>query len=91
VKTVTKIEEISKGKAHTNTRKLILNISTIRDIFLNQKRANVWRHEKVFERCHHGVVREKGGEGMEGKLNGNYLRLIPGLYLEDVQVQDGSR
>ena len=22
-------------------------------------------------------------EGMEGKLNGNYLRLIPGLYLED--------
>jgi hypothetical protein len=23
------------------------------------------------------------GEGMEGKLNGNYLRLIPGLCVED--------
>jgi hypothetical protein len=28
--------------------------------------------------------REGGSEaGMEGKLNGNHLRLIPGLYLED--------
>ena len=24
-----------------------------------------------------------GEEGMEGKLNGNFLRLIPGLCLED--------
>ena len=50
----------------------------------------MWTHSKdgvtrVFERCHQGVVREEGGgeEGMQGKLNGNYLRLIQGLCLED--------
>ena len=36
-----KIEEISGGKAHTNTRKLNHNISTITDVFLSQKRVNV--------------------------------------------------
>ena len=39
-----KIEEISGGKAHTNTRKLIRNISTVTDVFLNQKRVNVCEH-----------------------------------------------
>ena len=43
---------------------------------------------RVFERCHQGLARmeKKGGaeeEAMEGKLNGYYLRLIPGLCLED--------
>ena len=35
---------------------------------------------------HQGVVKEqvgKGEGGEEGKLNGNYLKLIPGLCLED--------
>ena len=36
-----KIEEITGGKAHVNTRKLNQNISTITDVFLNQKRINV--------------------------------------------------
>ena len=39
-----KNEEISKGKAHTNTRKLNQNISTDTAIFLNQKRVNVCEH-----------------------------------------------
>ena len=31
-----------------------------------------------------GKEQEEGKSGgAEGKLNGNYLRLIPGLYLED--------
>ena len=38
----------------------------------------------VFERCHKGVVRQEAGKsvGLEGKLNGDDLRLIPGLCLE---------
>jgi hypothetical protein len=39
-----KIEEIFRGKAHSNTRKLIQNILTITDAFLNQKRVNVYDH-----------------------------------------------
>jgi hypothetical protein len=38
-----------------------------------------------FESCHREVARhevEKGG-GLEGRLNRDYLRLIPGLGLED--------
>ena len=36
-----KNEEISGGKAHTNTRIIIQNILTITDVFLNQKIVNV--------------------------------------------------
>ena len=43
-KLLTKIEEISGGKAHTNTRKFIRNISTVTEVFLNQKRVNVCEH-----------------------------------------------
>ena len=39
-----KKEEISRQKAHTNTWKLNWNISTITDIFLDQKRVNVYKH-----------------------------------------------
>ena len=35
---------ISGGKAHVNTRKLNQNISTVTDVFLNQKRVNVCEH-----------------------------------------------
>ena len=35
-KLLPKIEEISNGKAHTNTRKLIWNILMVTDVFLNQ-------------------------------------------------------
>ena len=38
----------------------------------------------VYERCHQRVARKEAGKGggLEGKLNGVYLRL---------EVQDGSR
>ena len=39
-----KIEEISNGKAHTNTQKIIHNISMVTDVFLNQKRVNICDH-----------------------------------------------
>ena len=39
-----KNEEISGWKAHINTRKLNWNISTITDVFLDQKRVNVCEH-----------------------------------------------
>jgi hypothetical protein len=40
-KNLPKSEEIAGRKAHTNTWKLIRNILTITDIFLNQVRVNV--------------------------------------------------
>ena len=43
-KLVPKIEEISNGKAHTNTRELIQNILTVTDVFLNQKRVHICEH-----------------------------------------------
>ena len=43
-KLLLKIEEISEGKADTNTWKLIQKILTITDAFLNQKRMNVCEH-----------------------------------------------
>ena len=61
------------------------------DAFLDQKRVNVCEHAKkwhqvsVYERCHQGVARQEVGKGgkLEGKLSGDFLRLMPGLYLED--------
>ena len=38
------IEEISGGKAHTNSWKLIRNILTVTDVFLNQNIVNVCEH-----------------------------------------------
>ena len=46
-----KNEEISRGKAHTNTRKLICYIWTITDIFLNQKTVNVCEHVLKMVSC----------------------------------------
>ena len=43
-KLLLKIEEISGGKEHTNTWKLIQDILMITDVFLNQKRVNVCEH-----------------------------------------------
>ena len=40
-KLLSKIEEITEGKAHINTHKLNLNILKVTDVFLNQKRVNV--------------------------------------------------
>ena len=45
-KLLPKIEEITGGKAHINTRKLNRNILMVTDIFLNQKRVNVCEHNK---------------------------------------------
>ena len=39
------IEEMTKGQAHTNTRKLYWNISTGTAVFLNRKRVNVCEHK----------------------------------------------
>jgi hypothetical protein len=64
----------------------------ITDAFVSQKRVNVCEHmvktapHNRFRRVPPKWVqnRKEGGvEGMEGKLNGNYLRLIPGLCLEN--------
>ena len=57
------------------------------DVFLNQNKVNVCEHtvkmvsHEFLKTATQGVSRlEVGGvEGMEGKLNGNYLRLIPEL------------
>ena len=43
-KLLPKIEEITVGKAHANTRKLNRNILTVTAVFLNQKRMNVCEH-----------------------------------------------
>ena len=43
-KLLPKIEEITVGQAHKNTRKLNQNILTSMAVFLNQKRANVCEH-----------------------------------------------
>ena len=43
-----------------------------------------WRHVIVSSNRKLGRKKRKGlVEGMEGKLNGNYLKLIPGLCLEE--------
>ena len=90
-KLLPKIEEISGGKVDTNTRKLILNISTITCLSQSEESKCMRTHSKD------GITREflksatrglrewnvRGEEGTEGKLNNNYLRLIPGLCLED--------
>ena len=39
-----KINRAPEGKAHTNTRKFILYILMITDVFLDQKRVNVCEH-----------------------------------------------
>ena len=43
-KLLPKIEDITVGKAHTNTGELNQNILTVTAIFLNQKRMNVCEH-----------------------------------------------
>ena len=50
-----KNEEISGWKAHTNTLKLNWNILRITDVFLNQKRVNVYEH-RVKEKLSHGAA-----------------------------------
>ena len=45
-KLLPKIEEITRGKAHTNTLNLNQNILTVTDVFLNQKRVNVCEHKQ---------------------------------------------
>ena len=45
---LSKIEEISGGKAHTNTHKLIWNILMVTDLFLNQKIVYVCEHMANF-------------------------------------------
>ena len=61
----------------------------ITDVSLVQKRVNVCEHMVKMAPCESfGKVPPEGcktgrGVGMEGKLNGNHLRLILGLCLED--------
>ena len=65
----------------TNTQKLNRNILTIIDDFLDQNRVNVCEH--MVKMVPPVGLRDRELGGAEGKFNGNYLRLIPGLYLED--------
>jgi hypothetical protein len=60
----------------------------ITDAFLDQKRVTRDKdviHVSDFERCHQGISRQEAGKDgrLEVRLNGDYLRLIPGLCLED--------
>ena len=59
-------EEISGGNAHTNTWKLNWNVSTITDVFLDQKRVNVCEHTvktascgTVFTMCSYSLLIKK--------------------------------
>ena len=65
----------------------------ITDVFLDQKRVNVCKHmvkvapHESFLKVPIGGLRDRKRrvlEGREEKLNGNYLRLIRGLYLENI-------
>ena len=38
------------------------------------------------EKCNQGGLRDRKGGREKGKLNGNYLRLIPGLCLEENEL-----
>ena len=86
------IEEISGWKAHADTRKFNWIFLTITDVFLDQKRVNVCEHmvkmvsHESFGKVPPDLVLDEKGEGMEEKLNGNHLRLIPGLCLEDNEL-----
>ena len=78
---------IFRRKAHTNTWKFKLNILIITDVFLDHREHTV----KTALRESFGKVppvevgdRKGGGVGGMGrKLNGNHLKLIPGLCPED--------
>ena len=65
------IEEITKGQAHTNTRKLYQDILTGTAVFLNRKRVNVCEHTtktaslESLRKVPPGVVRGMDG----GKLS----------------------
>jgi hypothetical protein len=80
-----------KRSPDESTHENLKYTSVITDAFLNQKRVNIcehavkWHNVSVFERYHQGVARQEVGKGgeLKRKLSGNYLRLIPGLCLED--------
>ena len=69
----------------THTRKQNQNISTDTAILLNQKRANVPEHTTKMASLEFlkGATRRLWEEWMEGNIKGDYLRLMPGLCLED--------
>ena len=74
-KLLPKIEEISDGKAQTKSWKLIQNILTITDVFLDQKRLNVWQHDKydITREFFKGAIRElREREGWGRNLKGQH-------------------
>jgi len=64
-----KNEEISRGKALTNTWKLILYILTITDVFLNQKRVDVCEHAVKME-PHEFLITTQGLRDRKGGVDG---------------------
>ena len=50
-KLLPKNEELSRGKSHTKTWKLIRNIVAITDVLLNQKRVDVCKHMVKITSC----------------------------------------
>ena len=50
-KEATLTEQISSREAHTNTRKLNWNVSTITDVFLNQKKVNLCEYMVKMAPC----------------------------------------
>jgi hypothetical protein len=51
-----KNEEITRRKTHINTRKLNWNVSTITDVFLNQKRVNACEHTVTMASRNHVFI-----------------------------------
>ena len=90
------LDESTHEHKHKHTENW--DILAITDAFLNQKKVNVcehavkWHHVNVYERCHQEVARQETGNGggSEGKLSGDYLRLMPGLCLEDRMNYEAS-
>ena len=85
VKTLTKNRRDYGWQEQKSTRQQNWNIATDTAVFFNQKRANECEHMKnmVSLEFLKGATRGLREEWMEGNLKGDYLRLIPGLCLED--------
>ena len=75
------MKTLTRNHCRIGTRKLYRDISTGTAAFINQKRECLWTYDKdgVTSEFMKGVTR-----GLwDGWIEGNYLRLMPGLCLED--------
>ena len=74
-------EDISEWKAHTNTRKLHSNLSTLTDVFPNQTRINVYEYtEKTAPRELQIIATRVGARLEEGRNVYVYNIKVPERY-----------